>query len=202
MKAIFCGIDGVLKNRETDPGTPRGNNGISDKLIKNLERIVSSTGAVIILSSKWRLYKNDLAYEKNYQYLEEKLFGVSGLKITDHTVDIRWENRGLEIRRYLNDHSEIAEFVILDETPFRGFLNDKLFEHLVLTDYNKGLTDKDVERAIRILHGEKVEPYDRCIFLSYYEQTMGKPISYKCAYAIRDKAKRYVSTRTICSGLF
>ena len=161
MKVIFCDVDGVLNNDVTKARSPSGFLGVSDILIRNLKKIVAETGAVIVLSSDWRLIRDDPRHGKDYRYLARKLRYVANLKISDHTADISWRFRGLEIRTYLDEHPQVTEYVVLDDLPFRDFQENGLLKNLVLTDSGEGLADADVERAVRILNGEEVQPCDR-----------------------------------------
>jgi hypothetical protein len=156
MKVIFCDVDGVLNNAWTDARSPGGYTGVSEELIRNLKKIVDETGARIVLSSDWRLIKDDPRQGKDYRYLARKLLFVGHLKIADHTDDISWSRRGEEIRKYLDDHPEITEYVILDDNFFSDFGKHK--NHFVHTDKNEGLTGRDVEKAIRILNGKERLP--------------------------------------------
>ncbi len=158
MKVIFLDVDGVLNNRFTTARSPGGYVGVSEKLIRNVKKIADATGAKIVLSSDWRLLRDEPVRGKDYRYLARKLLFAGHLKISGYTDDITWSKRGREIRKYVDDHPEITEYVVLDDNPFRDFGKYGLPEHLVLTDSNLGLTDEDVCRAIRILQGEKVEP--------------------------------------------
>ena len=164
MKVIFCDVDGVLNNEKTQGHSPSGYTGVSNDLIRNLRKIVDATDAKIVLSSDWRLVRDDPEHGKDYRYLTRKLYIVGSLTITDHTVDISWSKRGTEIRQYLSDHPDVTHFAVLDDLPFRDFLNNELLCNLVLTNPRKGLTDEDVERAVKILQGEKVEPCDSRLF--------------------------------------
>ena len=112
------------------------------------------TGAKIVLSSDWRLIKDDPEYGENYDYLVKRLQSVAGLVISDHTVDISWSSRGDEIRKYLEDHPEITGYVILDDIPFTSFDACNLGDHLILTSERRGLTQKDADEAIRKLNGD------------------------------------------------
>ena len=160
MKVIFCDVDGVLNNRGTTDRSPGGYRGVSNVLIHKLRRIVEATGAKIVLSSDWRLIRNIPGRKKDYRYLVRKLRIVCSLSIYDHTDDISWEMRGREILKYLKDHPEVTAYAVLDDIPFRDFSEGDLPAHLVLTDDRYGLTDKDVERAVRILQGEKAAQVD------------------------------------------
>ena len=151
MKVIFLDVDGVLNNAWTAERSPGGYTGVSDELIRNLKKIVSATGAKIVLSSDWRLVRHHLIRSRDYRYLAGKLQTIGNLKISGHTDDISWNRRGAEISKYLEDHPEITEFVILDDIPFSDFFTGKLSDHLVLTDSGEGLTDADAAEAVQIL---------------------------------------------------
>ena len=106
MKVIFCDVDGVLNNEKTRGHSPSGYTGVSNDLIRNLKKIVDQTDARIVLSSDWRLVKDDPEHGKDYRYLERKLLVVGHLSICDHTDDISWSKRGREICKYVEDHPE------------------------------------------------------------------------------------------------
>ena len=155
MKVIFCDVDGVLNNSYTRDRTPSGYRGISNDLVRNLRRIVDATGAVIVLSSDWRLIREDPIRKRDYWHLLRKLKFAGCLSLYDHTEDIGWDCRGDEIRKYLDQHTDVTSFVILDDIPFGSFGKAGLLDHLVLTDAADGLTEKDVKRAIRILNRQE-----------------------------------------------
>ena len=83
MKVIFCDVDGVLNNAVTKARSPSGYVGVSDQLILKLKAIVSKTGAAIVLSSDWRLVKDDPVHGKDYRYLARKLLFAGKMKISD-----------------------------------------------------------------------------------------------------------------------
>jgi len=164
MKVIFCDVDGVLNNPKTRGHTPTGFMGVSNDLIRNLKKLVEYSGARIVLSSDWRLTRDDPEHRKDYRYLTRKLKSIAGLEIFDHTDDISWNQRGQEIRKYLNDHPDINGYVVLDDEPFRTFQIFGVASNLVLTVPDMGLTDADIERAAMILSGQQVEAYDSGLF--------------------------------------
>jgi hypothetical protein len=55
--------------------------------------------------------------------------------------------RGYEIKEWLDDHSEVDKFVILDDDA--NMIS--LLSHLIRTNYEKGLTEKDVDKVLNIL---------------------------------------------------
>lgn len=147
LKYLFLDVDGVLNYDNCKARAPSGCRGISDKKVKLLKQIIDATGAKIILSSDWRLDDGN-----DYQYLVKKLERES-LHIYDKTIDINWSKRGLEIEGWIDTH-DVDGYVILDDTNFPDFSRGKLRDHLVITDYQCGLSKSDVVIAIRILNNE------------------------------------------------
>ena len=160
MKVIFLDIDGVL-NCSTSKSFCHDDlcgiiHGIDSDKVKRLAKIVEVTGAQIILSSDWKD-----GWEKYYtsqkpshaKYLDNHLYKKGKLTIKDKTPNTHKGSwfRGSEILAYLRTHQDIENYVILDDTFFDDFDNKEIEEHLVLTDRDIGLTDGDVENAIKIL---------------------------------------------------
>ena len=58
-------------------------------------------------------------------------------------------NREKEIIKYLEEHSEIEEFLILDD----DYVINSLKEHQVFLDLYRGITQEHVEPSINILNG-------------------------------------------------
>lgn len=160
MKVIFLDVDGVL-NCDASKSYCHDDEcgvitGIDSDKVKRLAKIVEVTGAKIVLSSDWKV-----GWEKYYitckpshaKYLDNHLKKKGNLIIFDKTPITNkgsWY-RGEEIITYLNLHSDITHYVILDDTFFEDFDCKEIKEHLVLTDYIIELTDNDVEKAIKIL---------------------------------------------------
>lgn len=161
MKVIFLDIDGVLNCRTSKSYCHDDECGLitgidSDK-VKRLAKIVETTNAKIVLSSDWRV-----GWEKYYttrkpshaKYLDNHLKKKGNITIFDKTPLSHggyW--RGEEILAYLRLHQDVENYVILDDTFFEDFSIKEISEHLVLTEYKVGLTDADVEKAIKILGG-------------------------------------------------
>ena len=122
--------------------------GVSERFIKRLKQIVDATGAKVVLSSDWRL--DDGA---DYMYLLRKLWYKGGIWLYSTTPNIRWSMRGTEIREWLSKHEDVENYVVLDDTYFSDFAGDMEF-HFVHTNPDDGLTDENVQMAIKILNGE------------------------------------------------
>lgn len=164
MKAIFLDVDGVL-NCSTSKSYCHDDicgviTGIDSDKVKRLAKIVEATGAEIVLSSDWKdgwskYYTS--SKPSHAKYLDNHLYKKGRLTIKDKTPSTSkgsWY-RGEEILTYLKSHLDITDYVILDDTFFEDFSIKEIKEHLVLTNHKLGLTDGDVEKAIRILRGNE-----------------------------------------------
>lgn len=163
MKVVFLDIDGVLNCTTSisccidDDG--RIIKGIDSDKVKRLAKIVEATGAQIVLSSDWKEGWNKYYTNKkpsHVKYLDNHLYKKGKLFIKDKTPDTNKGSwfRGEEILTYLRTHQDIENYVILDDTYFEDFIDEKIEKHLILTNYEVGLTDKNVNDAIKILLGE------------------------------------------------
>ena len=121
---------------------------IDPEAVKLVKEIVEKTGAEIVLSSSWRGNK-----EKNKEFFKQ-----FGLEISDETTrnlqvtcnnEILFTFRGLEIDYYLSKHHDVSNYVIIDDD------SDMLLyqkDYFVKTDYNIGIQQCDVDKAINILN--------------------------------------------------
>ncbi len=128
--AVFLDVDGVLNTSTTVKQTPYGYTGIDDARVEILAHALEKYGGGdIVLSSDWKELnpKHD-----DYVYLVSKLKKY-GLEISGQTFDSNLE-RGKGIKEYLEEHSEIEEFVILDDMTFDFERYKKLLERLLLTN--------------------------------------------------------------------
>ena len=160
MKIIFLDVDGVL-NCSTSKSFCHDDlygiiTGIDSDKVKRLAKIVEITGAEIILSSDWKDGWNKYYTGRkpsHVKYLDNHLYKKGKLTIKDKTPNTSKGSwfRGNEILTYLKSHQDVENYVILDDTFFEDFSIKEISEHLVLTDHKVGLTDFDVEKAIKIL---------------------------------------------------
>ena len=128
--AVFLDVDGVLNTSTTVKQTPYGYTGIDDARVEILAHALEKYGGGdIVLSSDWKELnpKHD-----DYVYLVSKLKKY-GLEISGQTFDSNLE-RGKGIKEYLEEHSEIEEFVTLDDMTFDFERYKKLLERLLLTN--------------------------------------------------------------------
>lgn len=130
---VFLDVDGVFNTKTTVQRTPDGYTGIDDARVQLLANAIQKCGgADIILSSDWKSLRCTSA---DYMYLVSKL-EMCGLSIagkTKNSMNCK-RDRGAEIIDYLEKHTEIEEYVILDDYTFDFENYKKLWERLLLTD--------------------------------------------------------------------
>jgi len=158
MKVIFLDFDGVLNSEEMFAAkTVNGTIYIPEEFpyseicpnaINRLNHIIEQTGAVVCVSSTWRLGRKRTELQELLAHV-----GFKGTVI-GKTPDFRegYPSRGKEIAAWLKqtlEAREIESFVILDDD------DDMLPEqqaNFVKTSFKKGLTDELAAKAIEILH--------------------------------------------------
>ena len=143
MKVIFLDVGGVLNSVQDRFSWTLE----SDKHLILLACIVRRTNAKIVVSSSWRNY--DLL-----DTLKERLNDFS-MSVYDRTSYSEHGIRGLEIKEWLDNHSDIESFVILDDEDFD--IAQYFPKNLVKTNTKIGLQKKDAEKRIAILSSEKGE---------------------------------------------
>ncbi|CEM33400.1 unnamed protein product [Vitrella brassicaformis CCMP3155] len=140
-KILFLDVDGVLH--------PHTDFGISERMfrahcMRELKRIVDETGCDIVFSSSWRNYKANCALAS------DKLLSHGVPMWISATPSISFEQRSLEVSRWLEANPSVDRYVILDDIDFS--FDDPNF---VKTDPRTGLTSEDADRAIAILNGDR-----------------------------------------------
>lgn len=138
----FLDIDGVL-NKKSDWITPFS---INSLCLKNFSKLIESdNNPHIILSSTWRSgYTNKGIMSARGNNLSVKLEEY-GLYIEDSTP-ITSKTRQEEIEYYIRRHN-IVEYIVLDDDESLFPWPERI--NLYLTDYNTGLTDKDVKMLLK-----------------------------------------------------
>lgn len=158
MKVIFLDIDGVLNSQML---IDRNENEMIDKYaVKLLKNLIDKTGAVVVLSSGWRLWfdENMVTDDVEAQYMYDVLFEF-GIDIYGKTPDFSTDEirtkrtfgevKAKEIIAWLEEHYDVEKYVVLDDLDLK---NDQINANLVQTDGKVGLTKEDVKLAIRILN--------------------------------------------------
>lgn len=149
IKVVFLDVDGVLNSSKTTRKTSGGYRFVSSRKIRSLRHILNETGAKVVLSSDWRYDRDDPRYNRDFLELKKELLKY-GIQFYDFTPEISSAHRGMEIDLWLKDHSEVSNFVILDDRTDIEPNKD----HWVQTVMSRGLGAAEAEDAIRILNGE------------------------------------------------
>ena len=156
VKIVFLDMDGVMNSASfiKRTGGIRGREGkypevewwasqIDPDTVKRLNQIIEDTGAHIVISSSWRI-------GAPLEHLQEILLHVGvNAEVIDVTPGMPYDERGDEICAWIKDCSEAVDsFVVLDDSDDMGAVLD----NLVRTDYETGLLDEHVEKAIAMLN--------------------------------------------------
>lgn len=146
MKVIFLDFDGVI----TIP--PKWY--LKADKIKWVKKIVDETEAKIVVSSSWRM--------ESVEETIDKMIGIP--KRCPHNKMFNWfidnlydvtpwvglgGGRGGQIQKYLNEHPEIENYVIIDDD---SDMWDSQLYHFVQTNFEDGITETEANRAIKVLN--------------------------------------------------
>ena len=144
MKVIFLDMDGVLNSDAYfDKIKNQDIEGIESdvdvKTVRLLKKCVDETGANVVVTASAR-------YRRIGSGLME-LLAQNGIH-ADRTPLIRNE-RGIEIKKYLSEHPEIEDFVILDDEVYESYDEALLKKLIKISDQNgrnfgEGLQEKDI----------------------------------------------------------
>lgn len=153
-KIIFLDFDGVIT-------TLKSNWCIDNEKVELVKQICDTTGAKIVISSSWRRYTleqtieaittreaeighNPFPYPEYIVGITSRMYGFKYLERDKHYGLCR----GVEIDRWLWEHQDVTNYVILDDDPDM-LLSQK--KHFIKTHALRGISKRDVERAINIL---------------------------------------------------
>lgn len=152
MRVIFLDIDGVLNSGEWDVYVQSFIYGarfnscylLSQEMILRLQNVVFQTNAEIVLTSSWR------TNERAMDALRRQL-SLYHLSIKDTTVNYAYGNRADEVKLWIESHSNVTSYVIIDDYD-DGFTQDEVLStHFVQTAYAYGLTHEKAAEMIEIL---------------------------------------------------
>ena len=142
---IFLDVDGVLNNgtwamEMYSQGVHVYRNDILyEPALERLKKLVETTGAKIVVSSAWRQIPT--AYGHLLEWLSK--FGLAVFDKTPYVGGCR----GDDITAWFNRNPGEYSYVILDDDDDM----DGHMDRLIRTDFDQGLTDDDVEKALRKL---------------------------------------------------
>lgn len=132
---------------------------VDEEKVRLLASLIQKTNARIILHSGWRTWFD--CELKPLCTEAERLAGLfekEGLRIDGVTPDLTTEEirrskkfslvKAEEILLWLKLHHDVTKWVVLDDLDLHSALIER---HQVRTDQSVGLTQEDVEKAIKIL---------------------------------------------------
>jgi len=112
MKVIFFNVDNVLNFADSDASAPSGRKGIAEARVKELKKLVTESGARLVLIGEW---KKDWDFDDEKctpdgTYLNKKL-DRRGLHILDKTKDDLSDEEG--ISDWIHRHPNVTDSCIL-----------------------------------------------------------------------------------------
>lgn len=187
MKVIFLDIDGVMnsENHAIEMHKLLEEGKMTSKqyyttwdlpyegTILPLKKIIDKTGAVVVLSSSWRLLGrekmlNEIFKPYGFQIIDKICNGVSlsnlkecgfdpdkcydsKYRCLDNSYNTRTFDRGAEIAWWLHEHPDVESFVILDDDwlDIEPYYKDNFVQTIF---YDWGLTEELADKAITILN--------------------------------------------------
>ena len=173
MKVIFLDIDGVMNSANfyrrkcskswewTNMFGKYISYSVDPDAVILLNRLIKETGAVVVLSSTWRNGPQFPALKEDFRKIGIDIFDRCpcwGLKGVTDWIRVEDDNghsyttqipRGEIVDAWLKEHPEVEGYVILDDSDV---FTDEHRNHLVITDDEVGITEKDVLKAIDILN--------------------------------------------------
>lgn len=144
MRVLFLDIDGVLNSVALmlRGGWKAGTNSLDAEALQRLERIMTESGCVVVITSVWR---KRLPLTKIHRIFVENGFSSEmTLRIIGTTGDLgKSRCRGQEVDAWLKAQGPLSFVILDDDSDFEPHL-----DRLVLVDNRTGLTDQDVERVL------------------------------------------------------
>lgn len=168
MNVIFLDIDGVLNSKFWDESHQMeisdGKHIDTEKVIL-LSKLVNRTNASIVFHSGWRFWfdENIKPTRKESEHLVN-LLAKEGMSISGVTPDFTTEEirktkkfskvKADEILAWLQEHPETENWIVLDDLDLH---NEEIVRHQVMTNPECGLTEADVDKAIKKLIAKFIE---------------------------------------------
>lgn len=153
MNVLFLDVDGVLNSHkyltslyEKKKRRLEREEFFDPKCMIVLKKIVSKFNLEIVITSSWKIA--DMC-------TLERVFKKYELDILDKTKNYG-DKRGKEIREWLSNHSEVKNFVILDDDFFSDYVG--LEKNLVQTSFssNGGLNDSHILLIEKIITRDRL----------------------------------------------
>ena len=158
MKVIFLDVDGVLNSKEF---FKNNQNEVVDRTnVKTIRNIIDKTGAIIVMSSGWKLWFDENMMPKHqYSQVLYDIFCEFGIGFFDKTPDFSTEEiritktfshvKAEEIIAWLGEHKDVSRYAVLDDLDLR---NEEINSHLVRANALVGITEENGKRVIDMLN--------------------------------------------------
>ena len=159
-KILFLDIDGVMNPKWWNSNKPFDRYGclFDPKTVIHLKKIISETGADIVISSSWKdMGLSELQNMWKERELPGRIIDITPdymnddllLKADPTSIDYLY-NRGCEIKGWLLLHGDdVSKYAIIDDMD--DILPDQQL-YFIQTNPDVGLTKFDAENIIRILN--------------------------------------------------
>lgn len=173
MKVIFLDIDGVMNSAEFY-NRKRASSwewahmfgkylsySIDSDKVALLNKIIEATGAVVVLSSSWRLGPSVPVLKEDFKRVGIDVFdrcpcwgkyGVTDWKVEEDENGHPYTTlipRSEIVDAWLKEHPEVESYVIIDDNDQ---FNEEQHKRFILTDEQVGLTEENIQTAIKILN--------------------------------------------------
>ena len=165
MKVIFLDIDGVLNSinymhKLIDKNVHEYENNIyqfiDEESVDIIKHICQQYNIKLVITSSWRHFDLDSTIDYFNQEENKKLhplipyiIGVTPrLWIENNYGGSKFLDRGYEIKKYLNEHKDITQFVIIDDDT--DMLPEQ-FEYCVFIDNEFGLNKNHIPKILNKL---------------------------------------------------
>lgn len=144
MKILFLDIDGVCNSEDTLRKSNGGIIGIDPYMAFLVGKITLDTGCEVVLSSSWK------HSEESVEWVKKRV-----VDLLDLTPDLPYEEgkneRGWEIKAWLDKHPEVTRYAILDDN---SDMLPEQFPNFFKTDWKVGITKEISDQIIKHLNDE------------------------------------------------
>lgn len=148
-KIIFLDVDGVIYINES----------FNNTALTNLQTIVQYTGAVIVLSSNWRLYKQ-------HRISIMRILNRLGIPIVGQTASFQ-DCRPQEIYHWICEYRPHMCIVLDDRDLCNEGGGDRIQNFFLKTHPDVGIDSNTVSNAIRLLNQYKISNICECISIQH-----------------------------------
>lgn len=143
MRVIFLDIDGVLNSDKFYKSDSSKSDDLDRSAIEKLNQIIAQTNAKVVVSSTWRIMHTQ---DEIQMMLSRNGFQGEVIDTTDNLIK-KGMDRGDEIHQWIENHSNIESFVVIDDFNFPNF--DKWFPwRFIQTDWKTGISEEDVRLCV------------------------------------------------------